>query len=283
MDAQYAAEAPGLSRRVRELSRWVGQVGALRVTLLLTAFTSFASLVTTWGFLYLSGHPSMGNAWWISMLVPVPMTLVCGGITFYMLVALETARARVHEMAMQDPLTGLCNRRRFVIAARRELDLAARHHQPLAVLLLDVDHFKLINDEHGHQVGDRVLMEVSRRCELALRATDVLARWGGEEFIVLLPNTPVEQAQLLAERMRQAISATAQVQVRERSVRVTVSVGAAGAKSDEARSLDELVSLADAELYKAKTGGRDRVSISGVVAAALAGALPETTERSGLS
>lgn len=278
MDAQYAAEAPGLSLRMRELSRWVGRIGSVRVTLLLTAFASLASLATTWGFLLLSGHTSMGNAWWISMLVPVPMTLVCGGVSCYLLIALEQARQRAHEMAMQDPLTGLCNRRRFVVAARRELELAARHQQPLAVMLLDVDHFKLINDVHGHQVGDRVLVEVSRRCELALRATDVLARWGGEEFIVLLPNTPVEQAQQLAERMRQTISATGQVQLRDRSVRATVSVGAAGTAAGESRSLDELVSLADAELYKAKSGGRDRVSISGIVAAALAGALPSAAE-----
>jgi len=274
MDAQHANEALGLSRRLRRLSRWVGRVGAVRATLLATAFSSTASLGLTWFFLYVGGHTTMGNAWWIAVLVPIPLSIAFGGISFYLVVELERARARVHELAMVDPLTGLANRRRFVSAAKRELDLAYRHQQPLAILLLDVDHFKAINDAHGHLVGDRVLVEVSRRCEQALRTTDLLARWGGEEFIVLLPNTPVEQAQQLAERMRRAISATAQLQLSEREVQVTVSVGAAGAMPGQSPMLDELIRLADLELYKAKHSGRDRVSIAGLVAAAIAGALP---------
>ncbi len=251
----------------------------MRATLCLTAAASTMSLALTWTALHLSGHHSMGNAWWISMLVPIPLTIIGGGVSTYLLVALERARAEVQSLAMQDPLTGLSNRRRFLAAARRELELSVRHRQPLAMMMLDVDHFKLINDVHGHAVGDRVLVEIARRCSASLRTTDLLARWGGEEFIALLPNTPVEQARQLAERIRESISATAQVQIGERKVRVTVSVGAAGASAGEDPGLEQLLQLADQELYKAKRGGRDQVSISGIVAAALVGAMPAAGER----
>ena len=272
------ADAPVMSRGLRRISAWVGRFGALRSTLAATLVACAASVGLTWGWLTLSGHPTMGNALWISMLVPVPLSLAFGGVSFYLLVALERARSRVQELAMADPLTGLGNRRRFVAAAKRELDLAARYRQPLAIMLLDVDHFKLINDSHGHHVGDLVLVEVGRRCQQTVRTSDLLARWGGEEFIVLLPNTPVEQAQQLAERMRQAVSATAQAQVRERAVLVTVSVGVAGTSVGQPARLDDLIRLADLELYKAKHAGRDRVSRAGRVAAAFAGPLVHNSQ-----
>ena len=278
MNAQLAPETPGLSRALADLTRWVRRVGPARVTLLLTALVSVASLVLTWLALRLSGYQSMGNAWWISMLVPVPLTVLFGGVSTYLLSALERARTQVQDLAMLDPLTGLSNRRRFLAAAKRELELAMRHGQPLALMMLDVDHFKLINDVHGHTVGDRVLVEVGRRCSAALRTTDLLARWGGEEFIVLLPNTPVDQAQVLAERVRHSISASAQIQLHDRAVRVTVSVGAAGCQAGNWVALDELVRLADGELYAAKRAGRDRVSISGLVAAALVQAIPQSSQ-----
>ena len=88
-------------------------------------------------------------------------------------------------------------------AAQRELELAQRHGQPLALMVLDVDHFKSINDSVGHLGGDEVLVQVANRCRQALRTTDLLARWGGEEFIMLLPNTPLAQARQLAERVRE--------------------------------------------------------------------------------
>lgn len=272
------ADTPVMSRGLQRVSAWVGRFGAFRATLAATLVACAASVGLTWLWLILSGHSAMGNALWISMLVPVPLSLAFGGVSFYLLVALERARSRVQELAMADPLTGLGNRRRFVAAAKRELDLAARHRQPLAVMLLDVDHFKLINDTHGHQVGDLVLVEVGRRCQQTVRTSDLLARWGGEEFIVLLPNTPVEQAQQLAERMRHAVSATAQVQVRERAVRVTVSVGVAGTSVGQPARLDDLIRLADLELYKAKHAGRDRVSMTGIVAAAIAGTMVQNSQ-----
>ena len=255
------------SLRFRRFSRWVSRIGAWRATLLTVVFASLGSFTLTWLSLHLvGGHSSMGNAAWISVLVPVPLALVFGGTSMVLVIALEQAWSTVNELAMVDSLTGLSNRRHFVPAAEREIELARRHHQPLALLLLDMDHFKAINDRHGHLAGDQVLVEVGKRCRETLRTTDLLARWGGEEFIMLLPNTSQAQAQQLAERVRAAVSASAQLVVDGQSVQVTVSVGVAGAAGTATGptvSLEMLIQQADEALYRAKHAGRDQVSMSG--------------------
>lgn len=246
----------------RRFSVWVCQTGVLRATVLLAALSSLGSMGMTWLILRMLGHTSMGNAFWISLVVPLPLTLVFGGACFFLVASLERAWKAVNEMAMQDALTGLGNRRRFMPAAQRELDLARRHQQPLALLVLDLDHFKSINDAFGHLAGDEVLIEVARRCQRALRTTDLLARWGGEEFIMLLPNTPLPQAQQLAERVRQAVFAPPRIRISGQEVQVTASLGAAGVAPGQTVSLDELIKRTDIALYRAKSAGRDRVSMS---------------------
>ncbi len=252
-------EAPPLFRR---FSAWVCNTGVLRATLALALVSSLGSLLLTWGSLHLLGHEGMGSAFWISMLVPLPLTLIFGGLCLFLVASLERAWANVNELAMQDALTGLSNRRRFIPAAQRELDLAQRHRQSLALLVLDVDHFKAINDAFGHLSGDDVLVEVARRCQQALRTTDLLARWGGEEFIMLLPNTPLPQARQLAERVREAIFAAPRIMIEGRPVQVTASLGAAGIVQGQDITLDELIKRADIALFNAKSTGRDRVSMA---------------------
>lgn len=246
-------------RRWRRLSQAVMRLGAPVCTLLFAACISLGSLGLTALFLKLRGADAMGDAFWISLLVPLPMTLVFGGITFMLVIALERSRSHLDRLAMTDPLTGLANRRRFLQTAQREIDLAHRHHLPLALLSLDLDRFKAINDTHGHAVGDQVLVEVSRRCSRVLRTTDLLARWGGEEFVILLPNTPSDHAHQLAERLRQAVAMSHQVMVQQQPVWVTVSIGAAGIAPGETATLDALLQTADEAMYHAKNSGRDQV------------------------
>lgn len=164
-----------------------------------------------------------------------------------------------HKMALDlqlladtDALTGVLNRRSFFQQAA-----LVRADQPLAALLLDVDHFKLVNDRHGHAFGDAVLAEIAARCRGALRAGDILARLGGEEFAVLLPRQDEARAAAVAERLRQAI-ANAPVAGPLGSQAVTISVGGACAGSGEV-PLDELLLRADRALYAAKSAGRNRV------------------------
>jgi diguanylate cyclase (GGDEF)-like protein len=264
MKIQRSFAVDGADPRVgfRKFSRVVSKLGVVRATMLLSLTSSVGSLGLTWLFLAATDGSAMGSAFWISLLVPIPLTLVFGGICVFLVVSLDQAWDHAHALAMQDALTGLRNRRHFMPAAQRELDLALRHGQPLALMVLDVDHFKSINDSVGHLGGDEVLVQVANRCRQALRATDLLARWGGEEFIMLLPNTPLAQARQLAERVRAQILAPPAIMVDGQPVTVTASLGAAGLLTGQTSTLEELVRRADTALYLAKAAGRDQVSVS---------------------
>lgn len=172
--------------------------------------------------------------------------------------ALEGARLlrEVSRLAEVDDLTGLPNRRRLLTLGEQELAVAARYGRPLSVCLLDIDHFKEVNDTLGHAAGDEVLREVARRLASELRTPDLLGRYGGEEFLALLPETP--DARELAERLRAAVAARPVVS-RAGTISVTVSAGVAARLPGDA-SLPTLVERADAALYEAKRAGRNRVA-----------------------
>ena len=166
-----------------------------------------------------------------------------------------TLHAEVGRLARTDPLTGLANRRTFDEALAREVARARRLGSPLALVMVDIDHFKRVNDGHGHQVGDEVLRHVGRVLGGVTRAADVSGRLGGEEFAILLPDSDGPQAVLFAERVRATIS---EESGRSGPVQVAASAGVAvlsGADTDP----DDLVRLADMALYRAKRNGRDRV------------------------
>jgi two-component system cell cycle response regulator len=174
-----------------------------------------------------------------------------------------TNRERLVLSGLTDILTGWHNRRYLERRLPEELARAQRYEQPLSALLLDVDHFKDINDTHGHHVGDRVLREIAQRVKGALRATDVTVRYGGEEFAVLLPQTSLDDAAELAERIREAVGCAPCV-AGDPLVAVTLSIGAAECRpqagSGALRPLGEaLLKAADQALYRAKTGGRNQV------------------------
>ncbi|GAA5786740.1 hypothetical protein GCM10007860_11470 [Chitiniphilus shinanonensis] len=173
---------------------------------------------------------------------------------------LRKANERLAEMATTDELTGVANRREWQRHSAEAMMLARRTDEPLSVLMLDLDHFKMINDTYGHLIGDLVLRAVCHACEGALRATDHFGRWGGEEFAVLLPNTAGLEAAQVAEKLR-AAAAAAWVDHNERRVQVTISVGATTLQPDDT-TLDDLIKRADDALYAAKRAGRNRVVIA---------------------
>ncbi len=160
-------------------------------------------------------------------------------------------------LATTDALTRLANRRAFVGECEREMQRAARYSRPLCLALLDVDHFKAINDGFGHGVGDRVLEVVAETLRSAARAGDILGRWGGEEFTVLLHAADMSSAMVAAERLRAAIEALTITAPDGRSVPVTASFGVAELRCNEA--IEQLVDRADRHMYKAKSAGRNRV------------------------
>jgi two-component system cell cycle response regulator len=165
--------------------------------------------------------------------------------------ALVEANVRLAQQALTDELTGLANRRHGAHELERAVALAVRHGHKLALVRVDVDHFKAINDGSGHQVGDEVLAEVARRLEHAVRGGDELARWGGDEFVAILPDTDRAGAARAAERLRASVAAAPIA-----GLDVTISVGWAHWSGD---TPDDLLARADRALYQAKDAGRDTV------------------------
>ena len=172
---------------------------------------------------------------------------------------IEKDQTALSELATRDALTGLLNRRELLRRLREELDRAQRYERPCALLLVDIDRFKSVNDTWGHPAGDAVLRAIADMIGNAVRPTDRAARYGGEEFAVLLPETGLEGALALAERLRAAIAARPVAVSPERSIAVTASLGVA-ARPDDGRDVESLIACADKALYRAKQGGRNAVA-----------------------
>ncbi|MBI5839045.1 MAG: GAF domain-containing protein [Chloroflexi bacterium] len=174
-------------------------------------------------------------------------------------IAIENARmfGRVEQLAITDSLTGLHNRRHFLELAEYEFQRARRYRRPLALIMLDIDHFKQANDTYGHAIGDLVLQTVSRRCQETLRSIDFMGRFGGDEFAVLLPENDLEGAYAAAERLRKSVEEIS-IAADHGAVVSTISLGVA-AISDDCPDLKTLLGRVDAALYAAKEAGRNQV------------------------
>jgi diguanylate cyclase (GGDEF)-like protein len=172
---------------------------------------------------------------------------------------LEEKNRELQELAYYDPLTGLPNRRFFFEHASLIFEEAKRYEKSLSLLVMDIDHFKKINDTYGHDVGDLVLKTFADVLRGIVRQSDICARFGGEEFVILLPNTDMEGAKVLAERIRTAVSKNP-VEYGSIVVVFTVSIGASQYRKGM-QNIDELIKEADIALYRAKEGGRNRVEV----------------------
>jgi len=183
---------------------------------------------------------------------------------------LADANTRLEQLAVTDQITGLYNRHHFFSVVQHIFEEARRYRLPLCCFMLDADHFKTLNDNHGHQFGDHVLSGIADRLRRATRRSDVLARYGGEEFILAAPSTDLKTAAMLAERLRNCIQQEV-FALGSAAVTVTVSVGYAGTEAVAADSFDDLLRAADKALYSAKQSGRNRVQVYQPESAASAG------------
>ena len=170
---------------------------------------------------------------------------------------LEDMLTRVESLAIMDPLTGLFNRRRFETLLNNEFKRAARYQSSLSLMLIDIDHFKVVNDTYGHQIGDVVLKEVANVIQNTLREVDTPARWGGEEFIVLSPNTTKDKVIRAAERILQSVANRSYSGIGGH--RITVSIGIGGIPHPDIDTQEKLIHAADLAMYEAKRKGRNRI------------------------
>ncbi|MDC4224143.1 MAG: diguanylate cyclase [Candidatus Manganitrophus sp.] len=167
----------------------------------------------------------------------------------------------VQELAMTDPVTGLFNRRYFREVLQQEFSRAQRYGTLFSCFMIDVDHFKPINDTYGHESGDRVLSEVARLLQVQLRDVDLIARYGGDEFAVLLPESPRAKARPIAERIREAAYSQIHSFLPKRHS-VTLSIGISGLPDPGLQHPSQVIATADFALYRAKRGGKNRVDIA---------------------
>ena len=177
-------------------------------------------------------------------------------------IALRSAKERVEQLSLQDALTGIANRRHFDQAIDTEWRRAVRSATPLAMLLLDVDFFKRLNDEFGHRRGDAYLIEIAAALQGCVRAGDLLARYGGEEFAAILPGTNSKGAENVALRMQQAVRDIRLAELGEGAPRITISIGVCVVEAPHPGTYIDMIDASDRALYAAKRAGRDRIEFS---------------------
>ena len=182
-------------------------------------------------------------------------------LAYHAATAIDNARLfnEVQRLAVVDPLTGIYNRRQFFTLAAREFERSRRYHEPLSAIMLDIDHFKQVNDTYGHAAGDRVLRLIAVECCSRMREADLLARYGGEEFAILMPVTDRHRALAAAERLRHHI-ARLSIQSDSEPLTITISIGVA-TLDDTCKDVETLINRADHALYAAKRAGRNQVKV----------------------
>ena len=172
--------------------------------------------------------------------------------------ALQDRTRELEGLVYTDTLTGLFNYRYFLMSLEQEQERARRNGQPISLVMVDLDHFKRVNDTWGHEVGNRVLRQTAETIQQLLRRVDIACRYGGEEFVLILPATPLPRAITVANRLRQAI-ATKPIELEDGEFSVTASMGVAVYGRNSRLTAETLIKEADEQLYRAKAGGRNRV------------------------
>ena len=177
---------------------------------------------------------------------------------------LKGANEQLRELALRDGLTGLYNHRHFLAVLDKEVERATRYKRPFSLILFDLDHFKQVNDTHGHVRGDIVLKAISALVQKKVRLSDVVARYGGEEYVVVLPETDIQGAVKLAERLRRDVE-KAVIAARNITIRVTISLGiTAYTPGTIIKSNADVIDAADKALYHSKNTGRNKLSIANI-------------------
>ena len=231
----------------------------IKVTVFLTLLIMVASLLITL-FLHHLTNTAIGYLGIVSALLAP--TLIAPIIIYKFLDIirqLRLAHELLENLSQEDYLTGVYNRRHLEMTASKEFSLGRRHDFPVSIMIMDLDRFKQINDTYGHLVGDQVLIELTQCVYEMIRQTDIFGRYGGEEFVLFMPHTALEDALMLAERIRQAV-ADRSFESDSGTLNVTISLGVA-TMTPKTNTLEDLILNADLALYRAKEQGRNRVEV----------------------
>jgi diguanylate cyclase (GGDEF)-like protein len=238
------------------------RAGLIRTTSAVTGLSILASVALTYLVTqYVDGGSSV-TAMLIAILVPAVIAPLLSYALLRLLFQLDAAEERMRQLSIKDDLTQVYNRRHFIEHAKVEWERALRYGEEFAIIIFDIDDFKRINDIYGHLAGDEILREVSRVCEKEARASDMFARYGGDEFVYLIPNSGAIDIQELMKRVQQRLSENL-MKIGEDEIRITVSMGARRF-DDEVPDFEAILSQADQALYTAKRSGGNAVWVSRV-------------------
>jgi diguanylate cyclase (GGDEF)-like protein len=248
---------PQFSEKIRQ---FFANQGIGRGVIYLTVGSVLISVLITFLVSNILGNNPGVQGYIIAIVVPTIIASIVSYINLNLFFELEQSRQEIRALANTDDLTQIFNRRYFLELAKREIERSRRTAHPLAVILFDIDDFKKVNDSLGHLAGDFVLQETCRACKLMTRPYDIFARFGGEEFIFLLPDADRVRGKAVANRLRQVIAEHTIIH-NNTTVQITISIGLAvfDPKRD---TLDDLIRRADSALYKAKRLGKNRLEIA---------------------
>lgn len=275
-----SAVAPHV-RMLRLLITRVPTGTAVRVIAAVTATLSMIGILLFGTLSDTEFGPHMQDVITVGVVVPLIVVMPFASVAIQLVRQLEQERDSAIALADLDPLTGLINRRRFGELMEHDLAIAARGARFWMLAVIDIDDFKSVNDLHGHGAGDALLQAVAQTCRRTLRATDVVARWGGEEFVLMLPDPGADGGSALLERLRAAIATTVVRDGSNRPISRTVSIGGVVlpvlSPESGSPSARHLIGLADRAMYRAKALGKnrvvtERVPASGAAIGVLAGA-----------
>ena len=237
------------------------RIGSFKAVALLTMLVVTASVVMTWFTMTVTGHPMVRTAWFLSATLPLLLVPLASYKIVDLFLRLNRMEQRFRKLSTTDALTETLNRRAFMELAVAQFAQCKAQHRNVSVLILDVDHFRRLNNEHGIGAGDQVLRAVSRTCRGAIHRGDLLARFGSEALILFLPDTSRERCEQFAEQLRQCLASTT-VAHEGLLLRLTVSIGTSSSEHEQfPGSLEDLMTGAEAALSLAKAGGRNRVEV----------------------
>jgi diguanylate cyclase (GGDEF)-like protein len=244
--------------------RLLAKMGRANTVSIITLIAVLASLGATLVAVTLLNHQGFGLHAEIAAKLAVCIALVVAlPITWFLvdlLLRVHRVEQEMRSLASYDSLTGLLSRHAFFDNANNYVSLAQREHRPFSVMIIDLDHFKLINDRYGHPAGDAVLKLFADVTNSVARRSDIVGRLGGEEFAVVLPSTTAAEALEFSQRMHTAIN-KAVLTFNDSAIRYTASIGLTGSETDSGDSVDDLLARADLALYQAKRSGRNQTAI----------------------